>query len=214
MEFIRRYEMYWKRTAGITMMLALFTLLVSSGVLADDGRINRAPYHFGGNTLYCTEGAGCTLLDMTGNTLANWPETDIDDAFALLETSGQSVNIGDGQGTYGTAQLWAVPTGEDNGNKKLCLIAFDEWGKQNDMCFAVTLDHHFAQAPLPVSSTAADVADCSMWSVGDFVKVIGQDIWGSITSINAANGTATFGKALKALSIAYTYGCDQIEVAR
>ncbi|MBA3874471.1 MAG: hypothetical protein H0X30_35525 [Anaerolineae bacterium] len=148
--------MFSQRSICAFVLLAFFTLLVGSSVLADDGRINRAPYHFGGNTLFCSQEKGCTLLDKNGYFLANWPEADIAAAFAATDTSDQNTKIdGDGQGTYGPMQLWSVKPDSDNGNNKLCLIGFDEWGKQNSMCFDVTKDYHFEQAPLPVVEKTA-----------------------------------------------------------
>src|SRR6185369_6759939 len=115
--------MFSKRSTRAFILLAIFTLLIASSVLADDGRINRAPYHFGGNTLFCTQESGCTLLDKNGYFLANWPEADIAAAFAATDTSGQNTKIdGDAQGTYGPMQLWSVNPDSDNGNNKLCMI--------------------------------------------------------------------------------------------
>src|SRR3982751_2691795 len=123
--------MFSKRSVRVIVLLALFTLLVGSSVLADDGRINRAPYHFGGDTLFCNQEKGCTLLNKEGHDLANWPQTDIATAFATTDQSGQNTKVkGEGQGTYGPMQLWAVSPDATTGNNKLCLIGFDEWGKQ------------------------------------------------------------------------------------
>ena len=142
--------MFSKRNLSVMALLSLFTLLLSTSVSADDGRINRAPYHFGGDTLFCNQDTGCTLLDKDGHFLANWLQTDIATAFATADRSGENVQVNrEGQGTYGPMQLWAVGPDGKSGNNQLCLIGFDEWGKQNDMCFQVTQDYHYEQAPLP-----------------------------------------------------------------
>ena len=209
--------MFLKRFSQGLILLTLLTLLVGSSVLADDGRINRAPYHFGGDTLFCNQEKGCTLLNMTGHDLAHWSQDAVATALAKADQSEQRSKVdGDGQGTYGPMQLWAMPNKTEDGNSTLCVVGFDEWAKQNDMCFQVTQDWHFEQAALPVVVAVAGVAvvpvtDCSMWSNGDYIKVIGADIWGSINEIDAANGTVTFGKAPFG---PYTYGCDKIELAK
>ncbi len=147
--------MFKRRFVPVIIFLALFLVLLVSSVFADDGRINRAPYHFGGDTLFCTEATGCTLLDKTGHELGNWPQNDIATAFAASDVSGQNTKVdGDKNGTYGPMQLWSVSPDATTGNNTLCMIGFDEWGKQNDMCFQVTKDHHYLQAPLPIAPPA------------------------------------------------------------
>ena len=144
--------MFQRRFVPVVVFVALFLLLLAGSVFADDGRINRAPYHFGGDTLFCTEATGCTLLDKTGHELANWPQNDIATAFAAADSADHNVQVnGEGQGTFGPMQLWAVGMDAASGNNTLCMIGFDEWGKQNTMCFQVTKDHHYLQAPLPVA---------------------------------------------------------------
>ncbi len=183
--------MFSNRYVPIAIILALFTLLLGSSVMADDGRINRAPYHFGGDTLYCTQEEGCTLLNDTGLSLANWPQDDIATAFAATDQSGQNILVAVYEGTYGPMQLWSVSPDATTGNHTLCLIGFDEWGKKNDMCFYVTPDYKFEQAALPV---ATKPIDCSMWNTTFYVRLIANPgIWGKITSINAAGGTVIFG---------------------
>src|SRR5690349_10445106 len=118
-----------KGSVKALVALVLLALLISSVVLADDGRINRAPYHFGGDTLYCNQQTGCTLLNETGLTLANWPQADIAAAFAITDQSKQNAQVGTRQATYGPMQLWSVVPENDNGNNKLCVVGFDEWGK-------------------------------------------------------------------------------------
>ncbi len=137
----------------VTVLLfsCLSLALMVGSVLADDGRINRPPYHFGGDTLFCNQETGCTLLNKDGHDLANWPQDDIAAAFAAADKADHNVQVkGEGQGTYGPMQLWAMGMKSASGNNTLCLIGFDEWGKQNDMCFEVTQDFHYLQAPLPV----------------------------------------------------------------
>jgi len=185
--------MFIKRNMRIMVLLALFTLLFGSSVLADDGRINRAPYHFGGDTLFCSKDKGCTLLDKDGHELATWSESDILAAFASENTSKQNTQVaGEGQGTYGAVQLWSVGGNAENGNDKLCMMGFDEWGKQNSMCFEVTKDFHFEQAPLPMSEVDHS---CDRWSLGDWVELISDTSkYGEIRSINRDNSTVVFGK--------------------
>jgi hypothetical protein len=197
-----------KRIVRLALILSLFALLIASHALADD-RINMPPYHFGGNTLFCESVNGCTLLDMTGNFLWNWSQADIAAAFEELDQTGENTLVGEGEGTYGPAWLWVIPTDETNGNKTLCFQGFDEWGKQNEMCFQVTTNWIYLQAPLPINAEPA--ADCSMWSVGDSVHRIGTDFEtaGEIVSINTAEGSATIDKGKDRL---YTAGCDEIEL--
>lgn len=145
--------MHLKRLVTASVLLLILVLVIVSSVLADDGRINRAPYHFGGDTLFCNQDTGCTLLDKDGHELANWPQSDIAAAFATSDSTGQNVQIaGVGQGTYGVMQLWSVSPDATTGNNVICVIGFDEWSKQNNMCFQVTKDYHFEQAALPVSA--------------------------------------------------------------
>ncbi len=203
-----------KRSNYGVILLTFFTLLIGSTVLADDGRINRAPYHFGGDTLFCTQETGCTLLDKTGHELANWPQDDVATALTAADTLDQNVQVkGDKPGTYGPMQLWALGKKGDEGNSTLCMIGFDEWGKQNDMCFLVTPDYVFEQAALPVAAADAVVPEdhsCDQWSVGNEVRQISNHSNnGIITSINNSNGTATFGYPIPPTS--YTAKCTDIE---
>ncbi len=143
-------------------MATLFTLLMSSSVLADDGRINRAPYHFGGDTLYCNQQVGCTLLNKIGLSLANWPQDDIGAAIAATDQLGVNTQVGVRQGTYGSIELWVVSPDATTGNNILCLIGFDEWAKQNDMCFQVTPDYQYQQAALPAKVIATPVPTAAL----------------------------------------------------
>ncbi len=188
----------------LVILFALFTLLIGSTVSADDGRINRAPYHFGGDTLYCTQETGCTLLDKTGHDLANWPQDDVATALTAADTLDQNVQVkGDKPGTYGPMQLWALGKKGDQGNNTLCMIGWDEWNKKNDMCFQVTGDFQYQQAPLPVATTVNEdgvvvvVEDhtCDQWSPGDWVSLI-ADIskQGQINEIDLSNHTVQFSK--------------------
>ncbi len=192
------------RIFGIVFILLV--MVVSQSVFADDGRINRAPYHFGGDTLFCNVNSGCTLLDKNGHFLWNWAQTDIANALETLVTSHQNTLVGQGQGTYGTAELWAVISAEQNGDHILCFKGFDEWGKPNSMCFHVTDNDVYEPAPLPIAQVEARyVPDCSMWSIGDFVFYIpDSSIFGEIVSIDSANGTVD-------LDDGNTVACDQLE---
>ncbi len=212
--------MFSKRPLRLVILLAFFTLLIGSSVLADDGRINRAPYHFGGDTLFCNQEKGCTLLDKTGHELANWPTDAIATAFATADKSGQNAQVdGEQQGTYGPMQLWAVSPDATTGNNVLCMIGFDEWGKKNDMCFQVTKDWHFEQAPLPVTDNS-----CDGFYVGQFVMLKSDgNVFGEIMSIDLTNHTVTFGKAFPAsfrpaefnrLPSTYTAKCTEVEAGR
>ena len=202
--------MFSKRSMVVVVLLALFTLLVSSSVLADDGRINRAPYHFGGDTLFCSQEKGCTLLDKDGHDLANWPTNAIATALSNADKSGQKLEVGGNEdGTYGPMQLWAMPGKTADGNSTLCMVGFDEWGKQNDMCFEVTKDWHFQQAPLPVSGEVDH--SCDRWSVGDGVFLISDPSkFGKITSINKGAGTLTFGGGISLAPSSYTAKCTEV----
>ena len=188
--------MLLKRFSHSFILLTLFTLFIGSSVLADDGRINRAPYHFGGDTLFCSEETGCKLLDKTGHVLAHWPQTDIATAFAASDKSGQSTKVsGEGQGTYGSAQLWSVSPDATTGNNQLCMIGFDEWNKQNDMCFLVTPDYTFEQAALPVNAEVVVDNSCDKWVVLDWVQLIADTSkYGDINSIDRSNHTVVFSK--------------------
>ena len=204
--------MFSKLSVHVIVLLAFFTLLVGSSVLADDGRINRAPYHFGGDTLFCNQEKGCTLLNKEGHDLANWPQDDIATAFAAVDQTNQNTKVkGEGKGTYGPMQLWAVSPDETTGNNKLCLIGFDEWGKQNDMCFQVTKDNHFEQAPLPV--TEVDHS-CDGFFIGEGVRLISDPSkFGKITSINRGDSTVIFGSGISFSVSVYSAKCSEIEPA-
>ncbi len=201
-----------KRLFRASFIFSLFALLIATTAFADD-RINMPPYHFGGNTLFCDQVDGCTLLDMTGKFLWNWPQEDIAAAFAEMDLSKVNTLVGEGEGTYGPMWLWVIPTDDTNGNKALCLQGFDEWGKQNEMCFKVTQDWNYQQAPLPNPAVPVVVADCSMWSVGDTVELKGgvRSSLGDIASINADDGTVFVDTFFGA---DYTAGCDQIKRAK
>jgi len=201
-----------KRLMALMFVLVGFTLLVSSSVLADDGRINRAPYHFGGDTLFCSQEEGCLLLDKNGHELSHWLQDDIATAIATVDQSNVNTKVkGDGKGTYGPMQLWAVSPDAATGNNTLCMIGFDEWGKQNDMCFQVTLDWHYEQAPLPAVSGEVDHS-CDQWSIGDFVRLISDHSkQGKITAINYKDNTVTFGNTVTLAAASYTAKCSEVE---
>jgi len=196
-----------KRLVRTALVLCLFALLIASQAFADD-RINMPPYHFGGNTLFCESETGCTLLNMTGQFLWNWPQADISAAFETLDQTGENTLVGEGQGTYGAMWLWVIPTSETNGNKTLCLQGFDEWGKENEMCFDVTGDWIYKPAPLPNPLVPVVVADCSMWSLGNVVALkTDSSTMGDIIAIDTAAGTVTVDPFFGAT---YTAGCDKV----
>ena len=201
------------RFMKISVLLAFCLMLIGSSVMADDGRINRPPYHFGGDTLFCTEADGCTLLNKDGHEVFNWPHTAIADAFGRVDKSGQNAKVNpDGKGTYGPMQLWAVPTDNKDGNHQLCLIGYDEWGKQNNMCFQVTDDGHYEQAPLPVTG---EDHSCDVFSIGDSVWLIANhSIFGKISAINLGDHTVTFGHGIAFLPspVTYTAQCSEVEI--
>jgi hypothetical protein len=207
-----------KRYVLTLLALTLLILSFTNFVLADD-RINMPPYHFGGDTLYCDQENGCTLLNMTGQLLWNWPQADIAAAFEVLAQSGQNTVVDEGEGTHGPAILWVIPGEDENGNRSLCLQGIDEWGKQNEMCFKVTSDWLYQQAPLPDPASPDPeideppvIPDCSKWSVGDAVirKGGGISTFGFIDSINSANGTVF----VLSKGGDYTAGCDEIKLAK
>ncbi len=176
-----------------TILLTLFTLLISSSVLADDGRINRAPYHFGGDTMFCNQIDGCTLLNKTGLSIANWPQADIATAFALTDQTGQNTRVGIRQGTYGPIQLWSVSPDATTGNNTLCLIGFDEWGKENDMCFPVTPDYQYQPAPLPakIVLTIAPTAQPTITNTPTATSAPTETATATATSTPTETATAT-----------------------
>lgn len=205
--------MFSKRNLTVVAFLALLILLVSV-VSADDGRINRPPYHFGGDTLFCNQVDGCTLLNKTGEKLWNWPQENVAAAFAAMDKSGQNTKVeSDGQGTYGPMQLWGVTIDSEKGSHQLCLIGFDEWGKPNDMCFEVTKDFKYDQAPLATGNA------CDGFSVGMVVWLTdNHKVWGFVTSINLSTSTLTFEprfafapQSVQALRVRYEAPCANVE---
>jgi hypothetical protein len=128
------------------------------------------------------------VVNKTGKELANWPQDSVATAFAAVDVNKQNTQVGgEGQGTYGPFQLWAVNSNASDGSHTLCLIGFDEWGKVNDMCFQVTKDFFYQQAPLAVNNT------CDGLSVGMYVWLkSNHSVWGSVVSINLDAQTVTF----------------------
>jgi hypothetical protein len=206
--------MFSKRSLVVIILMAAFALLIGSTVLADDedGRINRAPYHFGGDTLYCDYVDGCYLLDKTGHELAYWLQDDVATALSNADKSGQKLMVdGEGLGTYGPMQLWAMPGKTADGNSTLCLVGFDEWGKQNDMCFQVTQDRNYEQAPLPAVEDEEAENACDQWSVGDAVFLISDPKkFGTITVIHRDAGTLTFNQEVTLAALSYTVACSAV----
>src|SRR4029078_5329674 len=94
----------------------------------------------------------------------------------------------------------------------LCMVGFDEWGKQNDMCFQVTQDWHYEQAPLPATGEVDH--SCDQWSLGDAGCLISDPKkFGAITSINVDAGTVTFGMSLTLTFAPASYTAKCTEVA-
>lgn len=154
----------------IAILLILLAALVGT-VSADDGRINLPPYHLGGDTLYCDSASGCTLLNMNGQFLFNWPQGDVGSAIAAADESGENQLVGSGVGTYGEAQLWVVFSGPNADAKTLCLVGHDEHYKMNEFCFKMFADGVYEQAPV-----AVQMVDCSMWRAGMFVLLNGYNL--------------------------------------
>ena len=203
-----------KRTTSLILLTCLLLVGVISGVaLANDGRINPPPYHFGGDALYCNQNDGCTLLNKTGQFLWEWTQDEVATATHIVDETGQNTLVGEGVGTYGPALLWAVPSEATDGSHRLCLFAYDEWGKQNFMCFTVTAGWVYLPimlAPAVDTGTPEPVADCSMWTVGNWVSLI-VDLFqqGPIISINSAAGELTFTN-YGAAGAPLTAGCDEV----
>ncbi len=205
----------------LNKLLIVVTLLViglvASAAFANDGRINPPPYHFGGDALYCNHQEGCTLLSMTGQFLFNWSQAEIDAALAVLEQTGEKALVGEGVGTYGAATLWAAPPEKAGEPHRLCFFAYDEWGKQNYMCFGVLQDRYLPLTLAPAlvatpEATPEPVPDCSMWSVGDFIIVIGTNNRGPIISIDPTTGTLVFENYDLPGEPATTARCDEVEL--
>jgi len=194
------------------LFILVMSLLAASTVAADDGRINMAPYHFGGDTLYCNNVEGCTVLDIQGQVLWNWPQIDIADAMSAADLSQSNQLVGQGQGTYGPNALWIIWNGNVEGNKSLCFTGIDEWNKNNDLCFEAQEDGKYLPAALPVpdpNTAAQSGADCSMWSINDWVQQItNYAVFGYITTINTSAGTVT----IEYHSDIWTLGCDEIQL--
>lgn len=191
--------------------------LMSGMALANDGRINPPPYHFGGDALYCNHTDGCTLLNKTGQFLFNWSQAEIDAALTIVEQTGAKALVSEGTGSYGPAEIWAVPPEEPSDPLRLCFFGYDEWGKQNHMCFGVLADRYLP-APIavgtpPPSATEEPVPDCSMWDTGMFVGIIGGTSYGPISSIDPTAGTVTFEdySAQSQPLPLVTAACDEIE---
>lgn len=155
----------------ILMAAVAVVLLVGGSVYADDGRMNPAPFHFGGDSLFCNAGSGCTLVNQTDQTLATWKQSEVDAALSLTDNTGANAQVGkDGQGTFGVAQLWSVKADASLGKRQLCLVGYDEWGKQNSMCFLVNKDFVYERAPIGIGNDSCSwnlVALHATWNDGN-----------------------------------------------
>lgn len=197
-------------------LLAAFGLILALAwvVSADDGRINPAPFHFGGDTLFCNPAEGCYLLNMTGERLITWPQTDIVNAVEESERSGENTLVSEGRSTYGPASLWVKASGE--GCWELILVGYDEWDKQHDMHFK-NCNGVYEALRLPLAEQGT-IANCSAFRVEDWVQLKSDSaIFGPVMSINAAAGQLTFkpvfGSPQAAASIAanpMTVSCDAV----
>lgn len=204
---------------GIAAIVCLLLVLIVSGVAMANGiRINPPPYHFGGDALFCEQGEGCELLDKDGNFLWSWAQTDVDAAFAAVDQTGANTQIGEnGTGTYGVAQLWALPPEVGDIHDRLCFFGFDEWGKSNFMCFLYVNGAYLPVGLTPASvpapeATKEPVADCTPVLSWPFVRVIGGSEFGLVTMINFVDGTVTFLNSLDS-DTPMTVSCDMVEQA-
>jgi len=140
---------------GTSLFIMLVLLFTAALTLADDpiwddwdGRINVTD-HFGGDVLYCSEERGCWMLNINGQLLWEVPQSEINAAKATACETGIAQSIAAGQGTYGPATL--VIGCDDDGEQYLNLLAWDEWGKLNELRFPATYD--------PVGPPVAGVVD-------------------------------------------------------
>lgn len=191
-----------KMKALCILVLSLLSALLVLSVQADDGRINPANYHFGGDVLYCEADNGCHVLNQHGDQLITWSQDSIDAAVQQSLNSNQSVLVSEQQATYGLMGLW-VQYVEINDNAEawhLCLQGYDEWGKSNDMCFKASPDGYQPvgvppQVTVKATGSVVEQSDpaCSLFVVGDAVALIADNgVWGFVTSINVNAGQLTF----------------------
>jgi hypothetical protein len=202
---------------GLAAVVCLLLVVIVSGVAMANGiRINPPPYHFGGDALFCEQGEGCELLDKDGNFLWSWAQADVDAAFAAVDQTGANTQIGEnGEGTYGTAQLWALPPEVGSVHDRLCFFGYDEWGKTNFMCFIYTAEGVYlpvGMIPAAPEATKEPVADCTPVLSWTFVQVIGDDPYGLVTVINFLDGTVTFLNSLDS-DTPMTVSCDMVKEA-
>jgi hypothetical protein len=205
----------------VSVALFLFIVMISGVVLANGIRINPPPYHFGGDALFCEQGEGCWLLDKDGQFLWSWAQADVDAAFAATGNTGVKTQVGEnGEGTYGTAQIWVVPPEDTAESDRLCFFGYDEWGKSNFMCFLYVNGAYLPVGVVPAGTPAPEVtpeateepvADCTAVYSWPYVAVIGSDAYGPVQMIDPVNGTVTFlnydvfGEPLTTVS------CDEVE---
>lgn len=203
---------------GLAAVVCLLLVVIVSGVAMANGiRINPPPYHFGGDALFCEQGEGCELLDKDGNFLWRWAQADVDAAFAAVDQTGANTQIGEnGDGTYGTAQLWALPPEVGSVHDRLCFFGYDEWGKDNFMCFIYTAEGVYLPVgtiPAAPEATKEPVADCTPVLSWPFVRVIGGTAYGMVTMINFLDGTVTFLNSDEVGEPPTTVSCDMVEQA-
>jgi hypothetical protein len=79
------------------------------------------------------------------------------------------------------------------------------------MCFQVTQDWNYEQAPLPVVEDEEAENACDQWSVGDAVFLISDPKkFGTITVIHRDAGTLTFTQAITLIAASYTVECSAV----
>ncbi len=205
-----------KLKALVVLVLMLVCTVFALSVRADDGRINPANYHFGGDVLYCEVNNGCHVLNKHGDLLFSWSQDSINAAVQQSMDSNQSVLVSEQQATYGPMGLWVqyVEVNANNEAWHLCLQGYDEWGKSNNMCFKASPDGYQpvgVAAPVKESvKSEGPVADCSAFNVGKVVELIANlAVWGDVTSINNKAGTVTFVNPFSTAST--TAACDKVE---
>lgn len=192
--------MFKARYAIIAILLFVLSAVTLTTMAGDcgfaDGRITQLANHFGNDALFCDPVKGCELLNGQGVLLLSWSQADIEAGLAELDEPGEAIILGQGQGSHGPALLYVNKN--MNSEPQLCLQGFDEWGKQNEVCFSTSYVSPNVSAwttcveqRSQTQSTPASVADCSAFRVGDNVFSISENAMVTIISINSAAGTAT-----------------------
>ncbi len=138
-----------------------------------DGRINQVA-HFGGDAIYCTNsalnptndlsvmlnGGDFRVLDIHGQPLWTVPADQIAAAIAQQQASGQGVEVGTGNGSYGPVSLWVIGT-DESGNPLFQFNGVDEHGKSNSLEFNRCTPVN--PIPSPGTHTSPEPALCSIY---------------------------------------------------